>query len=415
MPTGCRDLVSGKGISLLLVAALLVIAPAICEPALSFLKLADVAESARADEPAAAPNPTAHIAFKNRAESRDELGEVVLASQDGGKLLLTADGQLWLLQPEDILSQTPSDEPLEPQSTEEISAELREKLAPGFLVHKTAHFVLIYNTSETYARWVGDLYERLYRAFANFWKQRGVRLDEPRFPLVALVFDSQAAYLQYAEREIGPSAKAMIGYYNMQTNRIVSFDITGVQGLAVPGQRYSSTAMLTALFSQPQAERTVATIVHEAVHQIAYNCGLQVRLADNPKWVSEGLAMFFETPDNNPRGWGTIGKVNYHQLQQFRQYLSRRPNDSLTSLISDDGRFANKDTVAGAYAESWALTYFLLKAHTDKYVAYTKDLATYPPLGECDARQRIELFKKHFGDDTAKLDAQFLAYMRRLR
>lgn len=369
-----------------------------------------------AKEPAPAPAPTARIAFKNREETRDELGEIVLASQDGGKLLLTADGQLWLLQPADIISESASNQALEPQTTDEITADLRAKLAPGFLVHKTAHFVLVYNTSETYARWVGDLYERLYRAFANFWKQRGVRLEEPRFPLVALVFDTQAAYLQYAEREIGPSAKAMIGYYNMQTNRIVSFDITGVQGLAVPGGRYSSTAMLTQLFSRPEAERTVATIVHEAVHQIAYNSGLQVRLADNPKWLSEGMAMFFETPDvNNPRGWGTVGKINYHQLQQFRQYLARRPNDSLTTLISDDSRFSTKELVSGAYAESWALTYFLLKVHGDEFAGYVKELRTYPPLGECDARQRIELFKKHFGDDMPKLDAQFVNYMRRLR
>jgi hypothetical protein len=230
------------------------------------------------------------------------------------------------------------------------------------------------------------------------------------------VFDSREAYLQYAEREIGPSAGAMIGYYNMQTNRIVTFDITGVQGLAVPGQRYSSSAMLTQLFSQPQAERTVATIVHEAVHQIAYNSGFQVRLADNPKWVSEGIAMFFETPDvNNARGWGTIGKINYYQLQQFRRYLQHRPSDSLTTLICDDRRFGDKSTVADAYAESWALTYYLLKAHSDNYADYMKAMAKLPPLGEGDARQRVELFKAHFGADLAKLDQQFVTFMRRQR
>lgn len=372
--------------------------------------------ASHAQSPTSVSPPTARLSFKARDEQRDELGEVLLESQDGGKLFLTADGQMWLLQPQDIRSQAPSTELLKPHTTDEVAAELRGKLPAGFLVHKTAHFILVYNTSETYARWVGDLFERLYRAMMNFWDSRGFKLHDPRFPMVALVLDSQDAYMQFGQKEIGKQASDMIGYYYMETNRVVMFDITGLQGLAAPGQRYSSTAMLTQLFSQPQAERTVATVVHEAVHQIAYNCGLQTRLADNPRWVSEGLAMFFESPDvNNPKGWGTIGKVNRYQLQQFRSYLANRPNDSLTTLISDERRWTNAATRTGVVAESWALTYYLMKAKSDEFVAYLKELALLPPLGETDSRQRIELFRKHFGEDLNKLDAQFIAFMRRQR
>ncbi len=368
-----------------------------------------------ADEPRTASVVTEKVSFKFKGESRDELGEVIVQAKDGGKLFLTADGQLWMLQPSDILGQAKSEQSLEAYSNEEILALLRPKLAPGFLMHKTSHFVLVYNTSETYARWVGDLYERLFKAFYNYWDKRGLKLEPPRFPLVAVVFDTRDAYMQYARPEVGESAAAMIGYYNMQTNRIVSFDITGIQGLAQPGQRYSSREMLNQLFLQPQAERTVATVVHEAVHQIAYNSGLQVRLADNPKWVSEGMAMFFEAPDiKNPRGWGTIGKINNHQLMQFRQYLGQRPSDSLTTLISDDKRFGDKDSVVAAYAESWALTYYLLKAQEKEYVAYMKELGQLRPLGESQARERVELFQKHFGD-ISKLDESFVNFMRRQR
>lgn len=372
-------------------------------------------ENIVADEPANSGSKTIKLAFKSQGEQRDEVGEVVLDAQNGGKLFLTADGQLWLLQGDEIISESQGTGPLKPHTNEEIAGLMRSKLAPGFLVHKTAHFVLVYNTSQTYAHWVGDLYERLYRAFYNYWDNRGLKLEQPRFPLVALVFNSRDAYLQYARREVGESAGAMIGYYNMQTNRIVSFDITGVQGLAVPGQKYSSRDMLIRLFAQPQAERTVATIVHEAVHQIAFNSGLQVRLADNPKWVSEGMAMYFESPDvRNPKGWGTIGKLNIHQLQQFLLYLPSRPADSLTKLISGDSGFADKNRVSATYAESWALTYFLLKDQPENYVAYMKELGQYRPLGEVDARQRVELFKKHFGE-VAKLDTAFVAFMRRQR
>ncbi len=286
-----------------------------------------------------------------------------------------------------------------------------------FLSLETEHFVIVYNTSETYARWVGDVYEKLYKSFHKFW-DRQLELTEPRLPMVAVVFKSRDAYMQFAQPEVGDVAKDMIGYYNLLTNRIVSFDITGVQGLAQPGQRYASREMLMQLFAQPLAERSVATVVHEAVHQISYNCGLQVRLADNPKWVSEGLAMFFEVPDGGKStlGWGTIGKVNPYQLVQFRKYMSSRPADSLTTLVSDDERFTGAaDQVLGAYAESWALTFFLMKSQKKNFAAYLSELSQLKPLGEPKPRERIELFKKHFGSNLAKLDTDFLRFIRAQR
>ena len=115
--------------------------------------------------------------------------------------------------------------------------------------------------------------------------------------------------------------------------------------------------------------------------------------------------MFFEAPDvKSARGWGTIGKINHYQLIQFRQYLSQRSADSLSTLISDDARFSGeKDQVLGAYAESWALTYFLMKKYSDNYAAYLSELGQLAPLGESKPRERVNLFKKHFGEDLAKL------------
>ena len=82
--------------------------------------------------------------------------------------------------------------------------------------------------------------------------------------------------------------------------------------------------------------------------------------------------------------------------------------DSIEGRLSffDDGRFVNKDDLPGAYAESWALTFFLLsdKSHASDFAAYLKEMTKQQPLGESDARQRVELFKKHFGSNLTKLD-----------
>ncbi|MCA9133291.1 MAG: DUF1570 domain-containing protein, partial [Planctomycetales bacterium] len=357
---------------------------------------------------------TLQIEFKHDAGQQSTVGEVLADYGDGSLLLLTPDGQLWTLHAEDIISREPIATPLTALSSEEIYEQFKEQLPPGFSVYKTRHYVLVYNTSEIYVRWVAELFERLYRGFYNYWKTKGIRLEEPRFPLVAVVFSNKASYLAYAEREIGESAKAMIGYYNMKTNRMVTYDLTGIDGLVPPGTRVSNDRIIRHILSQPQAERTVATIVHEAVHQLAFNSGLQVRLADNPLWLSEGIAMFFESPDaSNSKGWGSIGKVNQHNLRLFAQHLPQRAGDSLLTLITDDNRLRDAKTAAQAYPESWALTYFLLSTKSKQFVAYMKELAELPPLGEVPSRERIDLFKQHFGDDLVSLDRDFLNFYRR--
>lgn len=364
----------------------------------------------------ASPNvPTVNVEFKHKGGQTTSIGEIIVEAEDHGLLLLTPDGQLWTLQPTDIVSRSDSTTAMKAQSSEEIYAKFKLQAADGFKVHKTSHYVIIYNTNEAYAQWVGEMYEGLYRKFHNFWKSKKIELDEPRFPLVAIVFNTKEAYLAYSERDIGETAKALIGYYNMQTNRMISFDLTGVAGVA-GGGRLNSTQLINQAFAQPGAERTLATNVHEAVHQLSFNTGLQVRLSDCPLWFSEGMAMFFETPDtNSARGGATVGKINPHNWVLFANYLPKRPADSLTTLITDDSRLQNPSTASDAYSESWALTYFLLKAKPKQYVAYLEDLKKLKPLVDTPPRDRIAMFKRHFGDDLQDLDKEFITFIRRQR
>lgn len=360
----------------------------------------------------AAQTKTLNIHFKSDQGDQETLGEVVVEDAKGNLLLLTPDGQLWTLLAEDVVSREETDEEMQPLTSEEIYAQFKSSMPSGVQIHKTKHYVMLHNTNPAYAAWVGELFERLYRGFYNYWKSQRVELEQPRFPLVAFVFSDKNSYMQFAEREVGESAKAMIGYYNLKTNRMITCDLTGINGIVPQGTRLANSRMINQILSQPQAERTVATIVHEAVHQIAYNSGLQVRLADNPRWLSEGMAMFFESPDfKSSRGW-SMGKVNYHNLRGFAQYLPQRGADSLTSLISDDERLLSSETARTAYPESWALTYFLMKTKKVEYSAYLQELATKRPLESDKPRDRVELFKKHFGEDLEQLDQDFIKYIR---
>ena len=157
----------------------------------------------------------------------------------------------------------------------------------------------------------------------------------------------------------------------------------------------------------------VATMVHEATHQFAFNGKLHQRYADNPLWLMEGMAMFFEVPDlKSKSGWASVGRPNDFRLNVLRN--SRRPPNSLQTLIRDDSRFLDAETAGVAYAEAWALTYYFSKRRRDEYTGYLKTVAEKPMIEYLTPEERIAEFEKHFGDDWQKLDEQMIALMRRV-
>ena len=327
-------------------------------------------------------------------------------------------GVLWAIQPEESLAREKDDLPFQRFDASQIQVRLLAELPEGFRVFTTAHYLVCYNTSTPYAQWCGALYERLYRGFFTFWKNRGWILKEPERPLIAVVFDDQESYASYADEELGSAADVIIGYYSLQSNRVMMYDLTGVDGQGFGRSRASTAKHVNRILSQPAAERTVATIIHEATHQLAFNCGLQIRYADNPLWLSEGLAIYFETPDlKNSRGWRRIGSVSRVRLPEFRQYLLDRPDNSLITLIADDHRFRQPSVRQRnqAYAEAWALNYFLIRRYPREFVAYLKVLSAKSPLVRDEKEQRIAEFKAAFSDDLEKLDAQFLRFIKRVK
>lgn len=353
----------------------------------------------------------------DRAGQRQALsGQVVVTAQDGGLLLLTADGTLLSIEPAEIVSRTQDAELFQPLQREALERHMLRELPPGFETYATRHYLICYNTSREYAVWCGALFERLYKAFTNYWTRKGVKLDEPQFPLVAVVFNSAQSYAQYSEKELGKAGGSIVGYYSLRTNRITMYDLTGVDALRAPGDRRGSSAQINHMLSRPEVEQLVATIIHEATHQIAFNSGLQTRFADIPLWVSEGLAVYFETPDlQSSKGWRTIGAVNANRLARFREYLPQRPSGSLQSLVVDDKRIRDTRTALDAYAEAWALNYYLLHHHTRKYLAYLEQLSTKKPLVWDKPADRLQEFRAAFGDDLEALDADFVRQMQKLR
>ncbi len=357
-----------------------------------------------------------HVSIERSGQQQHLTGRIVVESQDGGLLLMSQDGGLWAVQPEEIVRRKSDPAPFELLDRAALAKQLLEEMPAGFATHDTAHYLICYNTSKAYAQWCGALYERLYRAFFTYWTQRGFPLRDSEAPLVAIVFADRPTYVRYATQDLGEGAEAVIGYYNMRSNRVVMYDLTGVEGAPSRGDFTTSAAHINRILARPQAERTVATIIHEATHQIAFNCGFHERYADIPLWVSEGVAVYFETPDlESSKGWRRIGGVNRERLQQFRRYLRTRPADSLTTLIANSKRLRNTQTAPDAYAEAWALNYYLLRRRSEEYRDYLQTLAQKKPLMNDSDQDRLAAFQAAFGSDLESLDRDFLAYMRDVR
>ncbi|MDG2207213.1 MAG: DUF1570 domain-containing protein [Pirellulales bacterium] len=364
------------------------------------------------------------VAMENVTIDRDGAvvtvqGKVIAENRNGNMILQDRQGKLWPLNSEVIQSRTRDNVPFTLMDSTELEKTILEEL-PGFSIHKTKHFLICYNTSRAYAQWCGGLFERLFRAYNNFWKRRGLEVSEPEMPLVALIFKDKQSYRRYAAHELGPAVDSVNGYYNTITNRIAMHDLTA----ASRGSERSiqKPAEINELLLQPMAGQLVATVIHEATHQLSFNCNVQQRFSDIDVWLNEGLAMYFETPDlRSKKGWRGMGDINTERLARFSNYLKHRPADSLYSLIasgdrmqgrSEDQRFDHEEAILDAYSEAWALTYYLLTYEQKTFVEYLKFLGEKKPGITESSERKIEDFEKFFGD-LEEVDRQFVKRMQK--
>jgi hypothetical protein len=350
-----------------------------------------------------------HISLRRDGEPQMVDGRVVLEAQDGGLLVLARDEVLWRVLPTELVKRDADDAPFRVFPQEQMARHVLADLPKGFEIYVTKHYMICHNTSQSYAKWCGTLFERLYAAFRNNWSRQGFEMVEPEARLVAVIFADKASYVKFSRKELGEAADSIYGYYNMESNRMIMYDLAGM-AMHRPG-RSVGTIHINQFLASPAAAGQVSTIVHEATHQIAFNSGLHQRLSDCPKWFSEGIAMYCETPDlSKGNGWAGIGVVNRPRLGQFQEYMQHRVANSLKTLVSSDERLVDVKQAVDAYSESWALTYFLIHKYPKQYIAYLKVLSRKQPLKFDDKATRLAEFEKQFGR-VEKVDAEFMNYV----
>ncbi len=322
--------------------------------------------------------------------------------------------------------------------TTELRNQLSREFGKEFEVGTTRRYLVLAprGKASSYAAVFEDQYATLQRYF----KTRGFTLADPQFPLVAIVFPNRQQFVDYAHNDGAKSMTGMLGYYSPRTNRVALYEsreksvalsaVDSASGGRQPPDAFdftdavrltsrSSGALRPAfaesqplpLFGTGQSDLQ-ATMIHEATHQIAYNIGLHSRLGETPRWVVEGMATVFE-PDgvrDSSAGWNVKQRINRERFIGFQNFVKqRRQPKSLKAFL--EGESLYNSAVSDFYAQSWALSFFLIETRSRNFSTYLKRIAARDPFAEYRPQERVADFQAAFTPDLDLLDAQFLRYM----
>jgi len=376
-------------------------------------------------------------------KSADETYQGKLVAYDNHSCwLLGRDGRISEVQVESILKHRTVVPRFHRFSTIEIRDQLRREFGKEFEVVGTGHYVVC--AAKGRAQKFGQLFEEVYRTFYGYFSRRRFQIDEPEFPLVAIVFPDRARFVEYSRRDKVVALRGMMGYYLPTSNRIALFE-SDREALSADRRTANNNAISLRLENQFQAgdggptsqfwsagnfgaigswrgngagieSGLEGTIVHETTHQVAFNTGLHSRIGENPTWVVEGLATVFEAPGirdaSNSRNIET--RINRSRCLWFKEFAkSRRRPKSLADYVASDAMF--KKQRLDAYSQAWALTFFLIETRSSDYSRYLREMTERDPLKPYPQEARLADFKRAFGDDLNRLDVNFLRFLQKLK
>ena len=305
--------------------------------------------------------------------------------------LLARDGRLWDFAPQKAEHYRKTSSYFTSYSAAEIRAGLERELGGKLEVTGTGHYLVAHPRGK--GAWAAR-FEELYRSCMHYFALRGIKVHEPEFPLVAVVWPTREDFVRGAQADGSKVRPDVLGFYSPTSNRVSLYD----QGAGSANSR-----------SWRQNE---ATIIHEATHQMAFNTGVHNRFAPTPVWLAEGLGTMFEAPGVwDWRGYPRRNdRINRDRLAQFRQWRkSGRAAGAFVNLLTSDRQFQSNPPAA--YAEAWAWVFFLTETYPQKFSQYVQKTANRPDFQDYPLARRMSDFTSVFGDDLRMLEKHFLQFM----
>jgi hypothetical protein len=303
--------------------------------------------------------------------------------------LLGRDGQLYEFDPRHANEPQKTSPRFFGYSFSEMKTELQKEFGKPFDVSTTRHYLVVHPKGER-DRWA-NRFEDLYKRFEHYFRVRGFKLEEPPYPLVAVVFRNEDEFRRHAEDSGMPVPPSWLGYYAHNSNRTFLYN--------------------TATSDSADWSKNASTIIHEATHQTAYNTGIHRRFTGTPKWVSEGLATMFEAPGvwNAQYDRTQADRINQGWLHAFKDFATRWKPGGVLNQVASDRLFQSNET--DAYALSWALSFYLCETQPRLYGEYLAKTAEREMLTDYTAEERVADFQDVFGNEAKMFEIKFLRYM----
>ncbi len=316
--------------------------------------------------------------------------------------------------------------------------ELQGWLGHRFRRYETEHFVVLSDSGRQGALARGRTMERARHQYFRVMEKLGAALAPPKSKLVCVFFSEHSDYARFAKDRDSVDTGWIAGYYTGVGNRVVFYDDATsprfTQARDAIGEyettlerakermsdarrgRDRESAEQLAAYAEDLQERirseskrldeeadrvAESKTIHETVHLLAFNTGLQSRARLYPFWFTEGLASSFET--ENPRTSFGPDRPTDRRVNEYVDALAEGRTVPLAALVrmteAGDGH-AHARTAEALYAQAHAVFVYLFEHERESLATYIDALLREAP-GQISGARHAELFELAFGDPAA--------------
>jgi hypothetical protein len=223
----------------------------------------------------------------------------------------------------------------------------------------------------------GQFFKGMQNSFLEFVKQARVDTTPVKYPLPAVIFESNDQFNAYTVASTNGQALSpenISAFYDLLSNRLVI--------------RLRECA-------------TFDTPLHEAVHQQVYNRGVLQRLAPVPSWFNEGIATGFEGDGERIRGGPKVISDRYGRLALRAKVVNWQ------EIVANDRTFQGDVLAAEAYGHAWGLHWLLVTKYRSEYNQLVRTFSAKKPLELDRPDERVAEFEKIIGKPIEALQREF--------
>jgi Protein of unknown function (DUF1570) len=289
----------------------------------------------------------------------------------------------------------------------------KHKLAP-MARYDSKRFTAYSNASDSFTSLRLRQCEIFYDLFYNHFAKKGFAMHHPAQRLMLAVFDGPDGVDAYLGAKL-PSG--ITGMYHPVTNRLLLYDLSENRALVAQKKKALDDANKIAAGAArtrfvDSVERhmdltvkdvNLTTTMHEAAHQLSFNCGLLNRNNDMAIWLAEGLACYCEATESGE--WQAIGAPNSGRIRELAR--AKGKFIPLQILVKEDWR--NGQPILLGYAQSWALFHMLMQQRPQAMKAYLTQI-----YSRRTPDYRLADFRQAFGNDLNAFEQRYFAYLREL-